>query len=236
MTGLTWIANLFLSTINTAFQAWVLPQFQQLFGLRLTEIGIGILISILSITIIYLANSYLSRLSCQAGGPNEQEPQAPSWRREAVLIGLAGVVAGLLAVTFANRYVTFDSFSHYALPASLASACLIVGLVFYISNQRLRLIVISFLVGCALLTHYTYSMRVLAEEKSIADFWHQVAWRAPAIRPGTTLLVSYPGVKLWRRYRCCGRTGKFYLLSPGDGPKPGELSALCASPNALYDQ
>jgi hypothetical protein len=194
LTGLTWISNLFLSTVNTAFQAWVLPQFQQLFALRLTEIGIGILLALLAILLIYLANAYLLRLDQQPASLGEPQPPPASWRSEAVVIGLAGVIAGLLAVTIANRYVTFESFSHYALPASLASACLIVGLLFYISDRRLRLIVISFLVGCALLTHYVYSMRVLAEERSISDFWHQVAWRAPGIRPGTSLLVNYPGV------------------------------------------
>jgi hypothetical protein len=88
----------------------------------------------------------------------------------------------------------FEQYSHYTLPASLASATLLVGLVFYIANQHIRLIVLSLLVGCAVLTHYVVSVQVVSEEGTISHFWQQVAWRAPGIRAGTTLVVSYPGV------------------------------------------
>jgi hypothetical protein len=37
-------------------------------------------------------------------------------------------------------------------------------------------------------------MKVVGEEKTISEFWQQVAWRVPGIRAGTTLYVSYPGV------------------------------------------
>jgi len=46
----------------------------------------------------------------------------------------------------------------------------------------------------AVLTHYTASLRILHEEQVIANFWQQVVWRAPGIKAGTTLIVSYPSV------------------------------------------
>ena len=39
-----------------------------------------------------------------------------------------------------------------------------------------------------------YSTQVVDEEKTINEFWQQVAWRAPGIQQGTTLYVNYPGV------------------------------------------
>jgi hypothetical protein len=228
LTSLTWLANLFLSTVNTAFLAWFLPLFQQLFGLRLTDIGIGILLAIFAVTIIFLTNIILVRSDQRTNNQNEPKQQTSSWQREAVLIGLGGVIGGLLAVIIANRYVTFDSYSHYALPASLASASLIVGLVFYITDQRVRLIVISFLVGCALLTHYVYSMRVLAEEKTINEFWHQIAWRAPGIRAGTTLVVNYPGVNYSEDIDAVAGPANFiyYPQETKQNPVVYQLSAL----------
>lgn len=113
---------------------------------------------------------------------------------EAIWIGLLGVIAGVLPVIAANRYVTFAGYSHYALPASLASATLIVGIVFLIHSRNARFAVISVLVLLAVLAHYTASLRVLREEQVIANAWHQIAWRAPGIKAGTTLVVSYPSV------------------------------------------
>ncbi len=50
------------------------------------------------------------------------------------------------------------------------------------------------LILLAVLTHYTASLRVLHEEQVIANFWQQVVWRAPGIKAGTTLFVSYPSI------------------------------------------
>jgi len=41
---------------------------------------------------------------------------------------------------------------------------------------------------------YSVSLRILHEESVIAQFWQQVVWRAPGIKAGTTLFVSYPSV------------------------------------------
>jgi hypothetical protein len=50
------------------------------------------------------------------------------------------------------------------------------------------------LILLAVLTHYTASLRILREERVIANFWQQVVWRVPGIRAGTTLVVNYPSV------------------------------------------
>jgi hypothetical protein len=50
------------------------------------------------------------------------------------------------------------------------------------------------LVGLAVLAHHGLAAQAVREEKTISDFWWQVVWRAAAIRPGTTLVVTYPGI------------------------------------------
>jgi hypothetical protein len=193
LTGLWWLVRLFQSTVNTAFLAWTAPLFPQLFVMRLTDIVTGVLTIVIAIAIIFLAHLLLARLGSGTQSQNEPDHQSV-WQKEAILVGLSGVIAGLIVVIIANRYVMFEQYSHYTLPASLASATLLVGLVFYIANQHIRLIVLSLLVGCAVLTHYVVSVQVVSEEGTISHFWQQVAWRAPGIRAGTTLVVSYPGV------------------------------------------
>ncbi len=113
---------------------------------------------------------------------------------EAIWVGLVGVFAGVLPVIIANRYVSFGGYSHYALPASLASVMVIIGITSLINSRNIRFGVASVLILLAVLTHYTASLRVLHEEQVIANFWQQVVWRAPGIKAGTTLVVSYPSV------------------------------------------
>ena len=109
-------------------------------------------------------------------------------------MGLAGVLAGVVPVIVANRYVSVEAYSHYALPASLASVMVVVGILSLINFRPIRLGVAAVLVLLAVLTHYSVSLRILHEESVIAQFWHQVVWRAPGIKAGTTLFVSYPSV------------------------------------------
>jgi len=116
------------------------------------------------------------------------------WQSEAIWVGLVGVIAGVSPVVLANRYVSFGGYSHYALPASLASVTAIVGIIFLIDSRNVRLGVVSVLVLLAVLTHYSASLRVLHEEQVIANFWQQLAWRAPGIKEGTTLVVNYPAI------------------------------------------
>ena len=113
---------------------------------------------------------------------------------QAIWIGLIGIVAGVLPVIAANRYVDFQSYSHYALPASLAAAVFITGLLFSLRPAGIVIHAFAILAAFAVLAHFAYSFQVVDEEQTIARFWQQVAWRAPSIKPQTTLFVNYPGL------------------------------------------
>jgi hypothetical protein len=93
-----------------------------------------------------------------------------------------------------NRVVNLGAFSHYALPASLASAVLLGGVVCSLPSPRLRTGVAALLVLLAVVNHNAVSAAVLNEEATIASFWKQVVWRAPGIHPGTALTINYPSV------------------------------------------
>jgi hypothetical protein len=56
------------------------------------------------------------------------------------------------------------------------------------------MIILSGLVGLAVLSHHGLAAQAAREEKTISDFWWQVVWRAPGIRPGTTLVATYPEI------------------------------------------
>jgi hypothetical protein len=191
-TGLWWFVRLFQSAVNVAILAWGAPLFQSLFEIGLTNTMIGILIAGGAV-LLFLWVSF-SIWKAEDGGNISGSVSSGRWQSEAIWVGLVGVLAGVLPVIVANRYVSFGAYSHYALPASLASAMIVVGIISLISSRNVRFGVAAGLVLLAVLTHYSASLRVLQEERVIANFWQQVVWRAPGIEAGTTLFVNYPSV------------------------------------------
>jgi len=193
LTGLWWFVRLLQSAANVAILAWGGPFFQNLFDYSLADIMIGLLIGVVAaLLLLWACFSFWNAENEQAG----ESPTASSskWQGEAIWIGLLGVVAGVLPVIAANRFVNQAGFSHYALPASLAGVTFVVGMIFLIRSRTVLFGVISGIALLAVLTHYTVSLRVLREEQAIANTWHQIAWRAPEIKAGTTLVVNYPSI------------------------------------------
>jgi hypothetical protein len=69
---------------------------------------------------------------------------------------------------------------------------------------------------------------VLAEEQTISAFWQQVAWRAPGLRAGTGLVVSYPGFTFGEDVDAVNGPANF-LYYPGpvsEVPVPYSLYAM----------
>jgi hypothetical protein len=193
LTGMWWLARLFQSAVNVAIMAWSAPLFQNLFETALSDIVIGMLIAGVAVALLLWAGFSICKM--EDNDKNKSDAgMSRSWQYEAIWVGLAGVVAGVLPVIVANRYVSFGGYSHYSLPASLASAMTVVGMISLIHSRNARFVLASGLVLLAVLTHYTASLRVLHEEQVIASFWQQVVWRAPGIKAGTTLVVNYPSI------------------------------------------
>jgi len=185
-TVLWWLVHFFQSVLNVSGFAWALPFNENFYFLRLKDILFAF-----SWMIVVIAISYLIHQLTHA---DDEPASARTWQREAISMGLLGVGAGVVPIIIANRVVTFERFSHYALPASLAAVTFIVGLVYMLTDPRIRLASLSALVGLSVLTHHAVAAQARNEEALINDFWHQVAWRAPALRAGTMLVVNYAGL------------------------------------------
>jgi hypothetical protein len=187
--GLTdWAINFVRSVAYTLVLAWTGPAFNNLFSMRTSTIVIGIIIGISTAGIVLVAF-----LVANHAEPRDDELEE-SWPWQAILLGIAGVFGGVLPVVLTNRWAMFQAYSHYALPASLASALFITGVIYLLPLKWTRawgLIIIFFLAASS---QYSVSSAVLAEEQTISSFWQQMVWRAPGIRDGTELVARYPGV------------------------------------------
>lgn len=205
----TWFLNLFISIFNQAVLAWWSPYFQGFFEQDNRDIFIGLLMAGLA-AVLVVALLLRQRKSV------ESNPQLNG----AILIGWIGVVAGLLPVIAANRLVLFGAYSHYALPASLAAAMLAGGVIYSINSRYVRAGLVAVLVLLAVMNHASVSASVLNEEQVIANFWHQVAWRAPDIRAGTTLNVYYPTVNYGEDYDAVHGPANFIYYPEPDSTLP----------------
>ena len=191
LTALWWVVQLFRSVLNVSLFAWIVPFYQNFYGNRLKDILLGLIFAAFVIAVVYLAHIYLKQ---DSGDDKEDKYDFNHWPKELLWVGLVGTVCGVLPVVLANRVVAFERISQYTLPASLTGVIFLGGLIYSISLQKIRTILFAGLVGLAVLAHQGLAAQAVREEKTISDFWWQVVWRAPAIRTGTTLVVTYPGI------------------------------------------
>ena len=175
-----WLVGVVRDGLTVSTFAWIEPFSQSFWNLSLDEIIIGLVYAALLIGFVYATCHLLSE------SPNDREQYEP------LVLGFLSCFVGVVPIVIANRYVDFGQFSHYALPASIASAIFLASLVTFISSGKMQFVFVSLVVAAAALTHYAAASIVVKEINIIDSFWWQTYWRAPGIRAGTSLIVDYP--------------------------------------------
>jgi hypothetical protein len=234
-TGLLWLIRLFQSTVNISLLAWTMPPAQTIFNYRVSEIFLGIFLALLAVLALGSAEYLIKKITQNKATLPVQAVE--NWQSEAIIIGLFGVVAGVVPVIMANRFATLGNYSHYALPASLASVAFVGGVVFSITAARIKTGIMSLLVFLSVLTQYTISMRIIQEETTISNFWQQVVWRAPGIQAGTTLVVNYPAIDYGQDVDTVAGPANFLYFPEQTNQIPAiyQLSALEQGDNTSKD-
>lgn len=203
VTLLWWLNYLIQDTFNVVLVAWGLPMYILTFPLRLRDMVLAAGWAGLASALTFWA----VRLH-QLNEPGS-EPGSP-FSRESFCLGLLGILGGLIPVILVNRHVTFPDYSRYTLIASVGAVVLSAWVVDHISSNRLRSAVLVFFVFVAVMTHYGNAVRAVTETESTRNFWQQVAWRAPQIKEGTTVVASYPGSPLSEDYFIWGPANFIY--------------------------
>ncbi len=228
-TGLHWLSDFLLSLINVTLGAWVTPLMSTFFANPLRDIMLGLLLAIIAAVLGWLLLS--ARGEATEGGMESRGSIQAIW------LGAAGLMVGILPVVVANREITFPNFSHYALPASLGFALLAAGLASLLADPGVRGVALGTAVLVCALTHQGLGANAAGEEKIISAFWAQMAWRAPSLAPGTTLLAYYPNLDygddtdiVW------GPADYIYYAGPQTSlPLRAPLSALTVDNQSIND-
>ncbi len=185
------IIDLTRGFLNVSIFAWVIPFYQNFYGNRLKDILIGLVFAAMVVTLVWLAHKILK---VDLEEDQNAENKASHWQKELMWVGLLGTLGGVLPVIMANRVVTFERISQYTLPASLTGVIFLSGLIYSLFPKEIRGIVLSVLLGLAVLSQHGLAAQAAREDRSITDFWQQMIWRAPDIKRGTTLVAVYPDV------------------------------------------
>jgi len=136
---------------------------------------------------------YLTLLSPNGGSEQEgsSHPQG-GWSVRAILLGVCAMLVGGLPVWMTNLHMDLVfPWDRLTLPMVLGVSLGFAGLVMFIPRLRLlRFGLLAMAVGLAAGLHYQSALSYRSEWLMQQDFFWQLAWRAPAIQPGTLVLTS----------------------------------------------
>ncbi|MEW6031247.1 MAG: hypothetical protein AB1554_17415 [Chloroflexota bacterium] len=113
-----------------------------------------------------------------------------SWLRIALITGLIGILFGRLPSWAANLPLTLQSsYDRFMVSMMLGAALFIAGMLELIRNERVRAILASALVALSVGQQFLNANIFRRDWEGQRAIYWQMAWRIPALRPGTLLLT-----------------------------------------------
>ena len=189
--ALTWTTTLVKDFFETAFFAWAVPPYPIIFGARLRDFLAAGFVALFVVGMIFLVIWLLRRPSEQYDFSNGEKNGI--WSKEAILVGAITLLIALIPASFSSLNVAFDktNYDRFTLPGIIAASLLLIGIIFAIKNEQLRRGMIALFVLIGVMTHYINGINFADQWKSTRETWWQLAWRAPAIKPGTMLFGDF---------------------------------------------
>jgi hypothetical protein len=115
-----------------------------------------------------------------------------NWLRQALAIGLLGALFGPLPVWVTDRQALFGLYSgRFALAAMFGLSILMVALLEWFTPRRLpKALLLAVLLGSAAGYHVRNGIAYYRSSLKQDDFYWQLYWRAPYLKPGTAILSA----------------------------------------------
>lgn len=203
--ALWWLNYLIQDFFTVTLVAWNLPVYQLAFSMRLKDMAAGIAWASLAVAALLYGIRWMEEKAQEA-----EAGSSPRVMRETLFVSFLSIAGGLLPVILVNRHVTLPDYSRYTLIASIGAVMLLALLVESIAKRGTQVTVLGVLIAIAVMTHYGNTIRYAYETEATRNFWWQVAWRAPKIEEGVTLLAMYPGSPLAEDYFVWGPANMIY--------------------------
>lgn len=150
--------------------------------LYLSALAIGIFSAALAI--YYMLHIYTDEEKLPANDPR--------WHRQAITLGALAFALGALPVWLTERQVLSGlQGARFGLASMFGLSVLVVGLLDWLTPRRLpKIILVGILVGLAVTFHYRTAYAYINSWVKQNQFYWQLAWRAPNLKPGTALLSA----------------------------------------------
>ncbi len=131
----------------------------------------------------------------QADADAEADAQATDPKRfplQAILLGLTSALVVGWPYWFAGLQVDLvNGFDRFTLAYMFGAAILIVGLLdLLLKNQRARIVIVSLLVGAAVLFQFRNAQAYQYVHSVQASLFRDLVWRAPGLQPGAKVLIN----------------------------------------------
>ena len=174
--------------LNIVFGAWAKTVNPVVFDLtdRLALFSV-----FLSLLVFALAAFYLAKLKSPPPRDDESSP-AQDWARQALLFGLVAVLLGPLPVWLTNRLTTWGLYgSRFALASIFGASVLWVAFLEWSMPRRIpKLLLLSALVALSVGFHIRWTNDFRWIWKDELRFYWQLYWRAPYLKPGSTIAAD----------------------------------------------
>jgi hypothetical protein len=208
-TGLHFIQIILQDTIHNLLGAWY-----QIIDPAALEIGDRYVLASLALAALTAGLVFLFLLRQNGDQGQPDDAITPSqWAYQAIAIGLLGTLLGPLPIWAIDRQSLVGLQSgRFALAAMTGMSILFVGLLEWFTPRRLpKAILLATMIGLAAGFHLRVATAYYRSTLSQNQFYWQLYWRAPYIKPGTAIgdaQLALPAA-LW--HTAGG------LLVPGDG-------------------
>ncbi len=199
VTAYQWVQQLFTSSRNVLFYAWIIPLRQLKQYIQPVDI---ILLFIFTVGIIYLVSKIVENISISS--PSTKIYEIMTW-------GFLSAIIAIIPIILVNRSVSFPYYSRYSLVSSIGTSIFLVSLFYMTRNKWVINIGLGILLLAALVSNNTNSRQAARSTQQMNNFWWQVSWRAPQIEKNTTIITSYQSAPLLEDYFIWGPANLIYF-------------------------
>ncbi len=121
--------------------------------------------------------------------PVQAETQDRKWYIQAIALGSSAALLGSLPVWVTDRNVLHGLHGgRFGLAGMFGTSILVIGLLCWLTPRRLqKILVVGVLVGVAVSFHYRSAYGYFNAWVKQHQFYWQLSWRAPYLKPGTVL-------------------------------------------------
>ncbi len=198
--------------IETVVGAWIIPGYQLGINARALDSLIAIIIGVFMGGVLLIFHRWQIWPASDL-----DEKVAPDWSREAILIGLVGVLVTLLPVALTGRDVQYRIFlDRYTYQSIAPTAFLITGVFYAVLRPGWQYRAAALLVFLAIFIHFINATNYAENWAMQKQVWWQMTWRVPEFEEGTSLVIHMPpGFRYPEDFEIWAPASRIYYPVPG---------------------